>query len=419
MQITNILQRHELKERVKNLIVSYKTNENIKKNILIHGECGVGKSFFIKNIMEELKYDTILYDNTDSRNKATMEGITNGNISNKSVIDMFHKMEKKIVIIIDDVESMNNGDKSGLNMLIKIIRPKKTKKQKNEEFSLNQIICIANSITDKKIKELSNACIIIKIPTPTKSQMQKIIQFLMPDKVDYHNDILIKSNNDMKKLNTIYSIYLKNALDSSLFSNIRSNYSNDEAKIYTKNIINMNCDSNYVLSELDRNIIGLLWHENIVDIIDSLPIETARPLYIEFMKNICFADYIDKFIFQKQIWQLNELSFVIKVFKNMDIYKKTNLSKKISDIRFTKILTKYSTEYNNYMFVRSLCQSLLLDTKDMYTYFLQLREKNTIDDIVILMKQYDITQLEVNRIYKFIDRLRDGDLKDDPKDDSE
>jgi ATP-binding cassette subfamily F protein 3 len=50
---------------------------------------------------------------------------------------------------------MNNGDKGGINSLIKIIRPKKTKKQKLEETTLNPIICIGNYYVDKKIKVLS------------------------------------------------------------------------------------------------------------------------------------------------------------------------------------------------------------------------------------------------------------------------
>ena len=48
---------------------------------------------------------------------------------------------------------MNNGDKGCLTQLIKLIRPKKTKKQKLEEITLNPIICIGNYHIDKKIKE--------------------------------------------------------------------------------------------------------------------------------------------------------------------------------------------------------------------------------------------------------------------------
>ena len=41
---------------------------------------------------------------------------------------MFTK-KKRIVIVMDDIDGMNSGDKGGINTLIKLIRHKKTKKQ--------------------------------------------------------------------------------------------------------------------------------------------------------------------------------------------------------------------------------------------------------------------------------------------------
>ena len=40
------------------------------------------------------------------------------------------------------------------------------------------------------------------------------------------------------------------------------------------------------------------------------------PFYINQLDNICFADYIDRITFQKQIWQFNEMSSLIKTFNN-------------------------------------------------------------------------------------------------------
>ena len=59
---------------------------------------------------------------------------------------------------MDEIDGMNNGDKGGINSLIKLIRPKKTKKQKTEEITNNIIICISNYQVDKKIKELIKIC---------------------------------------------------------------------------------------------------------------------------------------------------------------------------------------------------------------------------------------------------------------------
>ena len=49
---------------------------------------------------------------------------------------------RKIVILMDEIDGMNNGDKGGINALIKLIRQKKTQKQRLESMTLNPIICI-------------------------------------------------------------------------------------------------------------------------------------------------------------------------------------------------------------------------------------------------------------------------------------
>ena len=55
---------------------------------------------------------------------------------------------------MDEIDCMNNGDKGGINSLIKIIRPKKTKKQKLEDNTLNPIICIGNYISLSKLLKI-------------------------------------------------------------------------------------------------------------------------------------------------------------------------------------------------------------------------------------------------------------------------
>lgn len=83
-----------------------------------------------------------------------------------------HRRMKKIVIVMDEIDGMNSGDKGGLTALIKLIRQKKTKKQKLENMTLNPIICIGNYNVDKKIKELMKVCNVFEIKTPTESQMK-------------------------------------------------------------------------------------------------------------------------------------------------------------------------------------------------------------------------------------------------------
>ena len=126
------------------------------------------------------------------------------------------------------------------------------------------------------------------------------------------------------------------------------------------------------------------------------------------MQNFCFGDYMDRIIFQKQLWQLNEISFKIKVVYNNNILHKfieDNKCKhnvKLTNIRFTKILTKYSSEFNNYTFLINMCQKIDLDKKDIFVLFYILKNYYTNENINYLIDKYNITILDINRIIKFI-----------------
>ena len=91
-------------------------------------------------------------------------------MSDRNVLSMLKKNVKKIAIVMDEIDGMNNGDKGGINSLIKLIRPKKTNKQKKEDTTMLPIICIGNYHTDKKIKEMMKVCIKIEIKKPRISK---------------------------------------------------------------------------------------------------------------------------------------------------------------------------------------------------------------------------------------------------------
>ena len=124
---------------------------------------------------------------------------------------------------------------------------------------------------------------------------------------------------------------------------------------------------------------------------------------------MCFADYIDRITFQKQIWQFNEMSSLIKTFKNNKIYHDEISAKKKqkfnpTEVRFTKVLTKYSTEYNNSIFIQNLCQELSMDKNDMFAFFLDLKSKHTDNEIVSLFENYNISKLDISRIYRYLEK---------------
>jgi hypothetical protein len=151
-----------------------------------------------------------------------------------------------------------------------------------------------------------------------------------------------------------------------------------------------------------------------VDCLSKLPYEKAFPMYLKALNNICYADYIDRVTFQKQIWQFNEMSSLIKTFNNNKIYHNTfneNIPKYDPDkVRFTKVLTKYSTEYNNSVFIQNICQQLSMDRKDAFSFFLDLRNKHTCEEIYDMFESYDINKLDINRMYRYLDKYTKHDI---------
>jgi hypothetical protein len=416
--INNILNREKDAQNIKDILLHFeqnKHNPSIKKGIYIYGDPGSGKTSFIINILKELDYDVIKYDAGDIRNKSIIDTITKHNMSDKNIMSLFHKKIRRIAIVMDEIDGMNNGDKGGINSLIKIIRPKKTKKQRLEEITLNPIICIGNYHIDKKIKELMKVCHVIELKTPIKPQIQIMLTQLIPSIKNTDpiiNQLLDFIQGDIRKLKSIYDIY--NNSDILTFSNIQNIFQiksyNDDTRNITKKLINnyYNLEDHLnIMNETDRTIVGLLWHENIIDVLNKVSKEEAIPFYGKILENMCFADYIDRITFQKQIWQFNEMSSLIKTFKNNKLYHDT-FAKPIKynpvEVRFTKVLTKYSTEYNNSLFIQKLCQRLGMDKKDLFGFFIGLKNEYDDNEILNLLENYEIGKLDINRMYRYIEK---------------
>ena len=213
LNINSILDRDEKSNTIKEILKSFEANKNnmlIKKGIYVYGTPGTGKTTFVSNILKEMGYDIINYDAGDIRNTSVIEDITKHNMSDKNIMSLFNKKVKKIAIIMDEIDGMNNGDKGGINTLIKLIRPKKTKKQKLEEITMNPIICIGNYRVDKKIKELMKVCNTVELKTPTTPQINQIIHSLFANiDINIKNKIITFIQGDLRKLKSIYKIYEK------------------------------------------------------------------------------------------------------------------------------------------------------------------------------------------------------------------
>ena len=392
-----------------------------KKGIYVYGSPGCGKTEFVVNVLKDRGYDVIKYDAGDVRNKSLIETITSNNVSNRNVLDMMRGKVKKIAFVMDEIDGMNNGDKGGINSLIKLIRQKKTKRQKLEQFTMNPIICIGNYYVDKKIKELMKVCHTFELKPPTLSQMRQLLEQYAPIlPVKLQTRILEYMQGDLRKLTFIRNLAQQkpHLLTETTLNNIFQikAFSEDSKKI-TERLLNEPAtiqQHNVIMNDNERTIVALLWHENVADVLSpAIPAAKRLPFYVHALDNMCVADYMDRVTFQNQIWLFNEMSSLIKTFHNTALLHRTfpELTGKFKGAaRFTKVLTKYSTEYNNSLFLYNLGQELNLDKKDVVAFFQELRlmygeEAETgSDDILVLFENTSVTKLDMKRMYRFLDK---------------
>ena len=269
---------------------------------------------------------------------------------------------------------------------------------------MNPIVCIGNYHTDKKTKELMKACHCIELPAPTHAQIDALTQTYMPSIMVSLSSL---AQQDLRKWCMLYRLYQSGFSEWSL---LLSKTDNDDTRRLTRDLLSHRYSFHQhvdTINETDRAIVGLLWHENVADILSQESLPVLLSSYPRMLDNMCMGDALDRDIFQKQIGQFSEMSSLIKTFHNNHLLHSTNmLTKNIpTDIRFTKVLTKYSTEYNNRQFILHMCQQLQMNKQDMFARILHLKQCDlSVAEICAALNKEDITKLDVQRLLKYMDR---------------
>jgi len=262
-----------------------------------------------------------------------------------------------------------------------------------EQMTYIPIICIGNTTYDKKMKELMKCCFVIELKPPTILQLKHLMDVYVPKYASYYRDI-----KDLKKVFQMIhaeKVGFQGNIQNMLYSPIH-----EDSRQITMRLLNtpVSFSDHIYINDTERTIISLLWHENIIDLLKK-----KTSLYLSFLKEICYSDYLDRIMFQKQLWGLNEISFLLKTFYTNYLFHQESRPK-IQDIRFTKVLTKYSTEYNNNGFIQKMCSELCLDKKDLLLYMQSLKPTYTDSQIAQKFEHTDITLLDIQRMYRYMNK---------------
>lgn len=331
-------------KNILNCIKEFYNKNASKKFIYIDGDNGVGKTDLIKRTLNNLDYNLIWY--SDITSNYIINILSNNTSEHVSILSYFKKKTIKNIIIIDDFNYRMIINKLLITHIIQYI------KSPNKYIP---IIIINNLTVNKKITYIKKYSYIFTISKPTIKFIKNIISNKLPQISEINMIKLLNFiNNNLCKLNIILLFYKEI---------LYNNYIEYNNLILINKLLLQNYlleDYYKIISENDRTTLSLIYHENCIQLFPNNII-----LYSRILDNYTTADYLDRYIYQKQLWELSEWTNLIKLFYSNYLIKDKSRTIKVI---FTKILTNYAIEYSNNNYIIQLCKKYNCKKNELIYY---------------------------------------------------
>ncbi|KAE9620696.1 putative replication factor C subunit 1, P-loop containing nucleoside triphosphate hydrolase [Lupinus albus] len=302
-----------------------------QKAVLLSGTPGIGKTTSAKLVCQELGFQAIEVNASDSRGKADskigkgISGSTKNSVkelvTNEALgANMDRSKLSKTVLIMDEVDGMSAGDRGGVADLIASIK-----------ISKIPIICICNDRYSQKLKSLVNYCLLLSYRKPTKQQMAKRLMDVAKAEGLQVNEIALEElaervNGDMRMaINQLQ--YMSLSMSVINFDDIRQRFlknSKDEEispftavdKLFGFNAGKLKMDERNNLSMSDPDLVPLLIQENYINYRPSGAGKddsgiTRMNLIARAAESIADGDIVNVQIRRYQQWQLSQTSSLV------------------------------------------------------------------------------------------------------------
>ncbi|XP_027910745.1 replication factor C subunit 1 [Vigna unguiculata] len=303
-------------------------DSGLKKAVLLSGTPGIGKTTSAKLVCQELGFQAIEVNASDSRGKADNKiekGISGSKtnsvkelVTNESIgANMERSKLSKSVLIMDEVDGMSAGDRGGVADLIASIK-----------ISKIPIICICNDRYSQKLKSLVNYCLLLSFRKPTKQQMAKRLMDVAKSEGLQVNEIALEElaervNGDMRMaVNQLQ--YMSLSMSTINYDDIRQRFltnAKDEDispftavdKLFGFNAGKLKMDERINLSMSDPDLVPLLIQENYIN---YRPSSTGKDdngikrmnLIARAAESIADGDIVNVQIRRYRQWQLSQAS---------------------------------------------------------------------------------------------------------------
>lgn len=280
------------------------------KAALLSGPPGIGKTTTAQVVCNELGFDLLEFNASDTRSKKLLKEEVCEILSNTTMKSYFtnqkEKKKAKHVLLMDEVDGMaGNEDRGGLQELINLIKSTDV-----------PIICICNDRNNPKMRTLGNYVFDLKYQKPRLEQIRgamKTICYKESIQITTEQlDRLIESTNqDIRQvINHLALLVDKSGIQEKAESKrinkdlklgpwdvVRKVFSSEEHK-------NMSIHDKSDLFFHDYNIAGLFVQENYLSVLPDAPKSQLLDRVAEAAESLALGDVVEKQVRSNNSWSL-------------------------------------------------------------------------------------------------------------------
>ncbi|EEB13952.1 Replication factor C subunit, putative [Pediculus humanus corporis] len=286
------------------------------KAALLSGPPGVGKTTSAYLICQELGFDIVEFNASDTRSKRLLQEEVSDLLTSKSLQGYFdgnRSTFKKQVLLMDEVDGMSgNEDRGGVQELIQLIKQTKI-----------PIIGICNDRNHPKMRSLVNYCFDIRFQRPPIKQIKAaMLSICFKEKINISGDsleeLIVSSNHDLRQV--LHRLSLLTFVEKSLSEEDARKNSSDGKKPLNLNpwdvvrkVFSASDNEKFNLNEkmdlfFQDYSLGPLF---VQDAYIHVKPKKARNSELEVMSliskaadSICYGDVVEKTIRSKNSWNL-------------------------------------------------------------------------------------------------------------------
>ena len=362
------LQRTETISRLQSYATVFAANSSPTRAAYIGGPAGCGKTFLVRKAFSGPQWECIFYDCGIVKSKDLIGKLTSTYLGSAGVLSLLQRRRTTQVVCLDNVSALIGGDKTGSNALIRLVRGDRTRRRAGEPMCPNFIVCIGGSKEDKKTKELKKHSEVIMLDAPSHETIGRIVR-----RISTHADpaaITRSVNRDLRRLSRVV-LYESHPRIEDGRRHVSQGSREHTSELLRKAIAH---DSSISWVRVpDPSLVALLWHENVPRVLGELRNQDRIKLYWGISRLMCVGDIVDRILFQRQLRDSSHITLFLKCGSGGQLLAMhldpSTQSPGAADLDFTKVLTKYSTSYNNSVFMAKIAAQLTLDYYEVLEQF--------------------------------------------------